>query len=60
MFYLVFIGLIAPWKEACTKTNNNYMLVESVAEEDTFYTNGPTSLVSRKTRIYLMASQMCR
>jgi solute carrier family 35, member F5 len=45
MFYLLFIGLIAPWKESCNKMNNNYMLVESVAEDDNFYTNGPTSLV---------------
>jgi solute carrier family 35, member F5 len=45
MFYLLFIGLIAPWRDSCNKMNNNYMLVESVAEDDNFYTNGPTSLV---------------
>jgi solute carrier family 35 protein F5 len=36
--YLVVMGMIAPWREACTR-NGNYQLVES-QEDDVYYTNG--------------------
>lgn len=41
--YLLGLGLIAPWKEACTK-KENYTLVESNTEEDNFYENESNNL----------------
>lgn len=42
-FYLVVLGLIAPWKESCGQnTNNNYTLMDQNLEDDSFFasTNG--------------------
>lgn len=41
--YLVFLGLIAPWKESCNR-NGNYALMEATEEDDGFYGNGASSL----------------
>jgi solute carrier family 35 protein F5 len=36
--YLIVMGMIAPWREACMR-NGNYQLVET-QEDDVYYTNG--------------------
>lgn len=43
--YLLVLGLIAPWKEACAK-NGNYTLVDPSTEDDLFYSNENSNLVS--------------
>ncbi|CAO1348452.1 unnamed protein product [Diamesa serratosioi] len=40
--YLLLMGFIAPWKEACMK-NGNYQLVDPVGEDDFIYANGTLS-----------------
>ncbi|CAG9800718.1 unnamed protein product [Chironomus riparius] len=37
--YLVVMGMIAPWREACMR-NGNYQLVEPQDDTDGFFTNG--------------------
>lgn len=37
--YLVVLGLVAPWREACAK-NGNYQLVDPNSDDEGFYTNG--------------------
>lgn len=37
--YLVVMGMIAPWREACMR-NGNYQLVEPQDDADGFFTNG--------------------
>ncbi|XP_055625101.1 solute carrier family 35 member F5 [Toxorhynchites rutilus septentrionalis] len=41
--YLVFLGLIAPWKETCVK-NGNYALMENAEDDDNYFVNGNSSL----------------
>uniref|UniRef100_U5EQY9 Solute carrier family 35 member F5 n=1 Tax=Corethrella appendiculata TaxID=1370023 RepID=U5EQY9_9DIPT len=43
--YLMILGVITPWKEACPR-NSNYTLVDPAAaeDEDTFYANGTSNL----------------
>uniref|UniRef100_A0A1Q3F5J7 Solute carrier family 35 member F5 n=1 Tax=Culex tarsalis TaxID=7177 RepID=A0A1Q3F5J7_CULTA len=41
--YLVFLGLIAPWKESC-KREGNYALMDTAEEDDNFYGNGNSTL----------------
>jgi solute carrier family 35 protein F5 len=36
--YLVVLGLVAPWREACMR-NSNYQLVEPSSDDEGFYTN---------------------
>ncbi|XP_037042736.1 solute carrier family 35 member F5 isoform X2 [Bradysia coprophila] len=37
-FYLVVLGLIAPWKESCGQNaNNNYTLMDQNLEDDSFF-----------------------
>lgn len=36
--YLVVIGLIAPWKEACER-NGNYTIMDQTTEDENYYTN---------------------
>jgi solute carrier family 35, member F5 len=40
--YLVLMGMIAPWREACNR-NGNYQLVEPQSEEDAFLNNNGLS-----------------
>lgn len=41
-FYLVVMGLIAPWREACSKPGN-YQMVDAQSDDESFYSNGNLS-----------------
>uniref|UniRef100_A0A182Y335 Solute carrier family 35 member F5 n=1 Tax=Anopheles stephensi TaxID=30069 RepID=A0A182Y335_ANOST len=41
--YLIVLGLIAPWKESCTR-NGNYSLMDTIEEDEGYYANGTSSL----------------
>ncbi|TDG47754.1 hypothetical protein AWZ03_005898 [Drosophila navojoa] len=38
-FYLLIIGIIAPWKESCERQHGNYAMMEQNADEENYYSN---------------------
>lgn len=40
--YLLIMGLLAPWKNACDPNRNSYTLVDQNVEDENFFSNGNT------------------
>ncbi|KAH8413755.1 hypothetical protein KR222_007377 [Zaprionus bogoriensis] len=37
--YLLIIGIVAPWKEACERQNGNYAMMEQNGDDENYYSN---------------------